>query len=154
MSTIQSDIRDPGLLASLLAEDAFQPAEPQSLEQTGVSVIVIETLILKYLLQIGSTSGRDIAQHLCLPFGILEDVLLALRSRQVLVHQGQVAVGDYCYALTEQGTARARAAMQACSYVGPVPLDEYVMSVILPGNGDTSDYRIRRQATNVGRRAS
>jgi predicted ATPase with chaperone activity len=131
MSTAQSDIRDPGLLASLLADDVFQPAEPQSLEQTGISVIVIETLILKYLLQIGSTSGRDIAQHLCLPFGILEDVLLALRSRQVLVHQGQAAVGDYCYALTEQGTGRARAAMQACSYVGPVPvpLDEYIMSV-------------------------
>lgn len=131
MSTLQSDIRDPGLLASLLADDVFQPAEPQSLEQTGISVVVIETLILKYLLQVGSTSGRDIAQNLCLPFGILEDVLLALRSRQVLVHQGQAAVGDYCYALTEQGVARARSAMQACSYVGPVPvpLDEYVMSV-------------------------
>src|SRR4249919_2930098 len=120
MSTAQSDIRDPGLLASLLADDAFQPAEPQSLEQTGISVVVIETLILKYLLQIGSTSGRDIAQHLCLPFGILEDVLLALRSRQVLVHQGQAAVGDYCYALTEMGTGRARSAMQACAYVGPL----------------------------------
>jgi predicted ATPase with chaperone activity len=131
MPTAHSDARDPRLLASLLADDVFQPAEPQSLEQTGISIIVIETLILKYLLQIGSTSGRDIAQHLCLPFGVLEDVLLALRSRQVLVHQGQAAVGDYCYALTEQGNGRARAAMQACSYVGPVPvpLDEYVMSV-------------------------
>src|SRR4051812_16987624 len=130
MSTA-SDIHEPALLASLLADDVFQPAEPQSLEQTGISPIVIETLILKYLLQIGSTSGRDIAQHLCLPFGILEDVLLALRARQGLVHQGQAAVGDYCYALTEQGTARARAAMQACAYVGPVPvpLDEYNMSV-------------------------
>src|SRR5882757_1561585 len=131
MTTVQSEIRDPGLLASLLAEDVFQPAEPQSLEQTGISVVVIETLILKYLLQIGSTSGRDIAQNLFLPFGILETVLLALRSRQVLVHQGQAAMGDYCYALTEQGVSRARAAMQACSYVGavPVPLDEYVTSV-------------------------
>ena len=130
-TTTQSDIRDPGLLASLLAEDVFQPAEPQSIEQTGVSSVVIETLICKYLLQIGSTSGRDIAQRLCLPFGILEDLLLALRSRQVLVHQGQAALNDYCYALTEQGIGRARAAVQACAYVGPVPvpLDEYTMSV-------------------------
>jgi predicted ATPase with chaperone activity len=131
MSTVHTEMRDPGLLASLLADDIFQPAEPQSLEQTGISPVVIETLICKYLLQIGSTSGRDIAQHLCLPFGIFEDVLLALRSRQVLVHQGQAALNDYQYALTEQGVARARAAMQACSYVGPVPvpLDEYTMSV-------------------------
>jgi predicted ATPase with chaperone activity len=128
---MQADIRERGLLASLLAEDVFQPAEPQSIEQTGISPVLIETLICKYLLQVGSTSGRDIAQRLCLPFGILEDVLLALRSRQVLVHQGQAALNDYCYALTEQGVSRARAAMQACSYVGPVPvpLDEYVTSV-------------------------
>jgi predicted ATPase with chaperone activity len=131
MTTTQAEIREPGLLASLLAEDIFQPAEPQSLEQTGISPVLIETLVCKYLLQVGSTSGRDIAQHLCLPFGILEDMLLALRSRQVLVHQGQAALNDYCYALTEQGMARARAAMQACAYVGavPVPLEEYTMSV-------------------------
>jgi predicted ATPase with chaperone activity len=131
MTTAHADIREPGLLASLLSDDVFHPAEPQSLEQTGISPVVIETLICKYLLQVGSTSGRDIAQRLCLPFGILEDVLLALRSRQVLVHQSQAAFNDYCYALTEQGVTRARAASQACAYVGPVPvpLDEYVMSV-------------------------
>ena len=114
MTTAHAEIREPGLLASLLSDDVFHPAEPQSLEETGISPVVIETLICKYLLQVGSTSGRDIAQQLCLPFGILEDVLLALRSRQVLVHQGQAALSDYCYALTEQGVAAARAAMQAC----------------------------------------
>jgi hypothetical protein len=131
MTTAHAEIRETGLLASLLSDDVFHPAEPQSLDQVGISPILIETLICKYLLQIGSTSGRDIAQKLCLPFGILEDVLLALRSRQVLVHQGQATLNDYCYALTEQGMSRARAAMQACAYVGPVPvpLDDYVMSV-------------------------
>jgi predicted ATPase with chaperone activity len=131
MPTTQAEIHPPGLLASLLVEDVFQPAEPQSIEQTGISPILIETLICKYLLQVGSTSGRDIAQKLCLPFGILEDLLLALRSRQVLVHQGQAHLNDYCYALTELGASRARAAMQACAYVGPVPvpLDEYLTSV-------------------------
>jgi predicted ATPase with chaperone activity len=131
MATVHAEIREPGLLASLFTDDVFQPPEPQSIDETGISPIVIETLICKYLLQIGSTSGRNIAQRLCLPFGILEDMLLALRSRQVLVHQGQAALNDYCYALTEQGVSRARAAMQACSYVGPVPvpLDDYIMSV-------------------------
>jgi hypothetical protein len=131
MPTGRVETAEPALLASLLPDDVFHPAEPQSLDETGVSPIIIESLICKYLLQVGSTSGRDIAQRLCLPFGILEDVLLALRSRQVLVHQGQAALNDYCYALTEQGAARARAAMQACGYVGPVPvpLDDYVNSV-------------------------
>ena len=131
MAVAQAEIRAPGLLASLLTEDVFHPPEPQSLDETGISPVIIETLVCKYLLQVGSTSGRDIAQRLCLPFGILEDMLLALRSRQVLVHQGQAALNDYCYALTEQGVSRARAAMQACSYVGPVPvpLEDYILSV-------------------------
>src|SRR5262245_56255219 len=96
MTNAQTDIARPGLLSSLLTDDVFHPAEPQSLDQIGVSPIVIETLICKYLLQIGSTSGRDIAHKLCLPFGVLEDMLLALRSRQVLMHQGQATLGDYC----------------------------------------------------------
>jgi len=131
MTTAFADTRESGLLASLLSDDVFHPAEPQSLDETGISPVLIETLVYKYLLQVGSTSGRDIAKRLCLPFGILEDMLLALRSRQVLVHQGQAQLNDYYYALTEQGTSRARAAMQACNYVGPVPvpLDDYGMSV-------------------------
>ena len=71
MTIAPPEIGQPGLLSSLLSEDVFHPAEPQSLDQIGVSPIVVETLICKYLLQIGSTSGRDIAQKLCLPFGIL-----------------------------------------------------------------------------------
>jgi hypothetical protein len=131
MPTSHVETAQAGLLASLLPDDVFHPPEAQSLDETGISPIIIESLICKYLLQVGSTSGRDIAQKLCLPFGILEDMLLALRSRQVLVHQGQAALNDYCYALTEQGAARGRAAMQACGYVGPVPvpLDDYLNSV-------------------------
>jgi hypothetical protein len=131
MTTSQDELRDSALLASLLTDEVFHPTEPQSLEETGISPILIETLVCKYVMQVGSTSGREIAQRLCLPFGILEELLLALRARQVLVHQGQAQLNDYCYALTEQGLSRARAAMQGCSYVGPVPvpLDDYVMSV-------------------------
>ena len=81
MSTVQSEFREPGLLASLLADDVFQLAELQSLEQIGVSFVVIETLILKYLLQVGSTSGRDIAQHLCLPLRISRVTEAAAQGR-------------------------------------------------------------------------
>lgn len=131
MSIGQSDIHEPGVLASLLSDEVFHPAEPQSLEELGVSPVVIEALVYKYLLQVGSRSGREVAKQLCLSFGILEDVLLAMRSRQMLVHQGQAQLNDYYYALTEEGAARARAAMQACAYVGPVPvqLEDYIVSV-------------------------
>ena len=119
------------LLANLLTEDAYRPAEPRSLEETGVSPVVIETLIVKFLLQVGSASGRDVAKQICLPFNLLEDMLLAMRSRQILCHSGQATLGDYFYTLTEQGGQRARVAMKACAYVGPapVPLEDYLLSV-------------------------
>jgi predicted ATPase with chaperone activity len=122
---------DHSLLGSILGEEAFHPHEPQSLEETGLSPVLIESLILKYLLQVGSASGREIATRLCLPFRILEDVLLALRSRQILVHKGQSQLSDYYYAVTDLGAERARAAAKACAYVGPapVPFDDYVNSV-------------------------
>ncbi len=131
MSTGSATLSGTGVLESLLSEEVFHPSEPRSLEETGVSPVVIETLVMKFLLQVGSSSGRDVAKRLCLPFAILEDMLLALRSRQMLEHKGQGQLGDYYYGLTEQGADRARAATRSCAYVGPVPvpLDDYVLSV-------------------------
>ena len=122
----------PGsLLASILSEDSFRPAEPRTLEESGISPQIIESLILKYLSLIGSANGRQIAEVICLPFNILEPLLNHMRQRQLLVHSGSAQLNDYVYALTEAGRARAKQYMEACSYVGtvPVPLDDYIVSV-------------------------
>jgi predicted ATPase with chaperone activity len=125
------ELGEGALLESLLGGDSYHPAEPQTLEETGLSPVVIETLMIKYLLQVGSAAGREIAAKICLPFRILEDVLLALRSRQFVQHKGQAALSDYYYALTDLGADRARAAAKGNAYVGPapVPLDDYITSV-------------------------
>ncbi|MEM8865895.1 MAG: AAA family ATPase, partial [Planctomycetota bacterium] len=130
-STLENPIAGGGLLDSLFGEDVFCPSEPQSVEETGLSPVLIEALACKYLLQVGSAAGRDIAEQVAIPFGVLEGVLNALRTRQVLFHQGQAPLNDYYYALTDQGIERARAAMAASAYVGPapVPLDDYILSI-------------------------
>jgi hypothetical protein len=131
MTAHVAERKEGSLLESLLGGDSYHPAEPQSLEETGLSPVVIETLIIKYLLQVGSASGREVSARLCLPFRILEDMLLALRSRQFVQHKGQSQLSDYVYALTDLGADRARAAAKGCAYVGPapVPLDDYIVSV-------------------------
>src|SRR5688572_8142371 len=92
----------PGsLLASILSEDSFRPAEPRTLEESGISPQIIESLILKYLSLIGSANGRQIAEVICLPFNILEPLLNHMRQRQLLVHSGSAQLNDYVYALTE-----------------------------------------------------
>ena len=130
MSTAVQDVSQ-NVLAALLSDDSFWPAAPRSLEETGVPISLIESLVMKHLAVVGTASGRAIAKHLCLPFGVLENLFQSLRARQILVHTGSAPVNDYCYMLTEQGRERAQAALALCAYAGPVPvpLVDYVLSV-------------------------
>ncbi|MEZ6115165.1 MAG: hypothetical protein R3C28_01110 [Pirellulaceae bacterium] len=77
------------LLAAILSEESYRPglSEPLSLEDVGVPVSMIESLILKLMLTAGSLTGRRIADGICLPFLLLEDVYQSLRSRQVITHR-------------------------------------------------------------------
>jgi hypothetical protein len=118
------------LLATILSEESYRPAEPRSIKETGVSPSLIDSLICKYLSVVGRSSGRGIADRLCLPFGVLEDTFHRLRTRQIIVHTGSAPLNDYCYSLTSEGSDRAQVAMESCGYIGPapVPLSDYVLS--------------------------
>ena len=120
-----------GLLASILSDESFRPAEPRTIEETGLSASIIESLICKYLLMVGSSSGRNISEQICIPFGLLENIFQTLRSRTILMHTGTAPLNDYNYTLTEYGQERAKSAMEASGYVGPapVPLVDYIVSV-------------------------
>ena len=91
---------------------------------------MIESLLIKRLAVVGMSSGRQLANDLCIPFASLEKLFQHLRARQMIVHKGSAPLNDYSYALTENGRDRADVANQACSYVGPapVPLIDYVLS--------------------------
>ncbi|GAA4422480.1 AAA family ATPase [Bremerella cremea] len=120
-----------GLLAALLADDGFRPEEPKTLEDTQLSQTLVESIILKLYLNIGSMSGRKTAEHICLPFGVVEGILTSLRTRQLITHCGSAPLNDYTYTLTDQGRSRGQTYMQSCAYFGPAPvsLDDYITSV-------------------------
>jgi hypothetical protein len=124
------DISD-SLLASLLSDENFSPARPATTEETGLSDEFIEQLISKFLSVCGTSKGRAIAEFICLPFNIIEPILSAMRTHQMVVHAGSAPFNDYYYTLTTQGRDRAASFMEACAYVGPapVPLTDYVISV-------------------------
>ncbi len=131
MMSIATNEPVEGLLATLLLDEGFRPTAPRSVEETGLTISLIESLICKHLGVVGANSGRGIAKEICLPFGILEGLLQTLRARQILVHTGSAPLNDYRYTLTEQGRGHAQAASSMCAYVGPapVPLMDYVLSV-------------------------
>jgi predicted ATPase with chaperone activity len=132
MSAVETQSPPGGnLLASILSEDSFRPAEPRTIEETGLTAAVIENLIIKYVLLIGSASGRQIADNICLPFVIVEPIYQSLRQRQLFVNTASAQFGDFVYTLTDAGRQRARSTMEQSSYIGsaPVPLDDYIVSV-------------------------
>jgi predicted ATPase with chaperone activity len=130
MTTTDTTSLHDNLLATILSDESYHPSEPRSIEETELPTSLIESSVCKYLLLVGRSSGRGIAEHICLPFGILENLFQSLRARQIIVHSGSAPLNDYYYGLTEQGRERAQVAMEACAYVGPcpVPLKEYVLS--------------------------
>jgi len=135
---------DRTLLKTLLSGERFWPTEPNSLEETGLSQPLIESLILKTFMTLGSMTGRSLAENLGLPFGLMDGELGRLRSLKFLVHQGTGAFNDYRYGLTEAGRTQAQAYLRECAYVrtAPVPLEDYVISVEAQA---IADEKIRRR---------
>ena len=112
-------------------DSPFFPAEPQSLDAAGITAEEVERIILKFLLSRGSASGRRIAQQVCLPFNLVDPLLKALKSEQLVAFKGAATMGDYEFIPTEMGRERARRYVEECSYFGatPVSLKDYLQAM-------------------------
>jgi predicted ATPase with chaperone activity len=110
---------------------AFYPEPVATFEEAGLDYAMVESLILKFLLNLGTASGRRIAAELGLPFGPFPEFLRALKNQQIVNYASTSTASDFVYTLTDQGRARARAYIEECTYVGaaPVPFDDYLKSV-------------------------
>ena len=109
----------------------FEPKPPKDFQEAGLDSSIVESLILKYILGVGSATGGTIASDLCLPSGSIVELLAALKHQQVVVHVKSATMGDFRYTLTDIGRDRAARAMLESMYVGPapVPIARYVESV-------------------------
>lgn len=121
----------PAVARPIIAEGPFVPRVPKSLEETRLTQSEIESLVMKYLLNCGAASGRQISDHIRLPFCLMERLLRQLKESLLLVYRGSAPLSDYVYELTEVGHERARRYSQRCTYFGtaPVSLADYVASV-------------------------
>ena len=143
MSQLDSLLQEVGLLASpeeaaaIPVEDVhgelagFYPRAPQQLRDIPVNVELVESLILKFLMNRGCAAGRDIAEQLGLPFRVLSDKMLEMKREQLVAHRHASGMNDFLYELTQEGHERAKRASATTTYFGalPVSLDEYIKSV-------------------------
>ena len=108
----------------------FLPQEPKTLQESKVSLAMLEELICKYLLARGECSIRDTSNQVGMPFHIVEDAVIRLKQEQVLGYIDS-RMNDYVLKLTDVGRERAKRYSEYCSYFGaaPVAFSDYVDSV-------------------------
>ena len=92
-------------LEAFLSDEQFWPVEPTTLAETGLAPALVESLIFKHLAVAGNASGRRIAEKVCLPFRVLDDLFATLRTQQLIVHTGAAPFNDFYYNLTEPRAA-------------------------------------------------
>src|SRR5271165_6876782 len=109
------------------------PSAPENLQQTGLSIGMLNNMILRTIYVRGGMLGLDLARLMCLPFKVIEESLGFLKNEKAVEVLGGDLIGriSYRFNLTELGRRRAADALKMCAYVGPapVPLEDYVEQV-------------------------
>ena len=113
------------------SSSGFSPPQITSLDDTGLSPLWLQDLVLKVLYFRGYLTGFKIAEDIALPFAGVTDQLLFVLKQEKLIEvkssQGGLGEGAYTYGITGQGVLRAREALDRSQYAGaaPVPFEVY-----------------------------
>jgi len=114
---------------------SFVPPQINSLEDTGLSSLWLQDLVLKVLYSRGYLTGFKIAEEIALPFASVTDQLLVALKQEKFIEvrssQGGLGEGAYTYGITIAGNGRAREAIDRSQYAGqaPVPFEVYNESI-------------------------
>ena len=113
------------------------PEQPRSVEATGLPFSFVCDLVLKILYFNGGMMGRDLANHICLPFSFLDTTLRFLGDEGYASSTGmrqniELAPGEPLgaglqYTISGTGRTRARELIDLNQYAGPapIPVSEY-----------------------------
>jgi predicted ATPase with chaperone activity len=131
----------------------FIPRVIEKIEDTGLTFLWIQDLVLKILYFSGYLNGYEVAGRTALPFnGIIEHILDNLKKEkfvEVRTQIGGLGEGAYQYAITRAGIERAREAIGRSQYTGPapVPIEDYNYAITAQSRGRiNATPRIMRQA--------
>ncbi len=113
------------------SDEAFLPKVPTTLEETNLTAEEVERLVLKYLLNRGSGTGRELSSQVCLPFTLVDPIMKQLKMDQLVAFKGTAEMGDYEFVITDIGRERARRYSDECTYFGaaPVSLPDYLRAM-------------------------
>ncbi len=126
---------------------AFFPQQPRTIADTGLSLSMVEELVIKSLFFASELRGSDIAQRIKLPQVIVDDVVDGLRKQKLVDLKGSGGAGvgrsGMVYTLTSYATDLLRQILDRNRYNGPAPvrMDEWARAVSIQS---VRGMRIRR----------
>ncbi len=115
---------------NIQATKVLSPAPPRTLADTGLSMVMMRDILLKSMFRMNLTVPSDIAQVLCVPLGIAQELVDLARSQRLCEAMGTLHAtsgNEMAYQLTDAGKSRALDALSQSEYYGalPVPLEAY-----------------------------
>ena len=112
--------------------DSF-PLMPNKLEETGLNIKFISSLLAKSVYMLGLESNVEIATHLKLGQSVVDDLLAKLKQQGFIEVLGSKGSDNLIgrFSLSQAGKNLAIEAGRQCGYVGPapVPLKQYQAQV-------------------------
>ena len=134
-------------------DEVYRPRAPETLAQTGLTEEEVERLVMKFLLQRGSATGREISAQVKLSFGMLDPLLRDWKNERLVAFKGAAEMGDYVFTITDFGRERARRYNEECTYFGaaPVSLRDYLkaMEAQSIAKQDASEQDLRRAFSDL-----
>ena len=104
----------------------FYPPQPRSLAETGLTETMAEELILKALFFSGELRGSEIANRICLPTPIVDEVIENLRRQKYLDLKGGGGLGvgksAMVFTLTSYASDLVKQILERNRYNGPAPV--------------------------------
>jgi predicted ATPase with chaperone activity len=103
------------------------PPVPDSLEDSGIPLSIVEHLVLKYLYFRGELVGRDLANLLGFPFSLIDNLLENFKRQHYVGVKKSLGMGNSSgvFILTESGRNLARECLENNQYAGPAPVPLY-----------------------------
>ncbi len=114
--------------------ESFAPPPLRKLTDTGLTVVMMRDILLKTIFRKNVENATDIAQAVCLPTPLAQELIDMLREMGLLQATGTLHAtsgNEMGYQLTDSGKARALDALSQSEYYGamPVPLEDYKIQV-------------------------
>ncbi len=124
----------PRQTSDLSTSGTWSPPPLQTLDDTGLNLLMVAELVLKVLYFGGYLAGHAIAEIVKLPFtGVLDGVMDFLKREKYVEVRGSGGLGEagYQFVLSSLGVAKAREAIERSQYAGsaPVTLNQYIAAM-------------------------